>query len=189
MASDRFERMEFQETPSLESATAFTSVPGWGGVLVGITALAAAVVSARRPLGGEWLSLWLSEGVLAVLIGTWAMDRKAHRAKTSLFAGPGRKFVLCSSLPVLVGGILTLVLYRAGLFAAMPGLWLLLYGTGVVTGGAFSVRIVPTMGVCFMAIGTAALFAPAAWGPLFMAVGFGGLHIIFGIIIARRYGG
>ena len=82
-----------------------------------------------------------------------------------------------------------MVLYRANMAGAIPGMWLLLYGTGVVTGGAFSVRIVPVMGLCFMALGAVALFCPPAWGSAFLGAGFGGLHILFGIVIARKFGG
>ena len=61
--------------------------------------------------------------------------------------------------------------------------------TAVVTGGAFSVRVVPIMGLCMMVTGAVALLAPAAWGNIFMAVGFGGLQIVFGSLIAHRHGG
>ena len=117
------------------------------------------------------------------------MAAKARRAGTTVFSYSGRRFVLSYVPPLLVGALLTGVLVRAGLWSALPGTWLLLYGTGVVTGGAFSVRVVPLMGLCFMALGAAALFGPPTWGNAFMAAGFGALHIVFGLIIARRYGG
>jgi hypothetical protein len=117
------------------------------------------------------------------------MKRKANRAQVPLMSAPARKFVLSFAPPLLVGALLTFVLYRAGLAGAIPGTWLLLYGTGVVTGGAFSVRVVPVMGLCFMLAGAVALFCPLAWGTAFLAAGFGGLHLVFGLIIARRYGG
>lgn len=173
---------------TMERAASFTAVPGWGGVLMGITALGAALTAARQP-ATTWLVTWLAEALLACLIGTWAVSRKAHAAKMPLFSGPGRNFALSFFSPMLVGALLTVVLYRAGLVSAIPGTWLLMYGTGVVTGGAFSVKIVPVMGLCFMLLGAVALFCPASWGDYFMAAGFGGLQIIFGIIIARRYGG
>jgi hypothetical protein len=67
--------------------------------------------------------------------------------------------------------------------------WLLLYGTAIVTGGAFSVRVVPLMGLCLMALGAVALFLPAGWGDVLMAGGFGAVQIGFGIWIARHHGG
>jgi hypothetical protein len=174
---------------TMERASSFTAVPGWGGVVMGATALCATFIASQQPTRNLWLATWMVEALLALVIGGWAMDRKARRVETPLLSGPGRKFAFSYAPPILVGMLLTIVLYRAGMANALPGMWLLLYGTGVVTGGAFSVKIVPVMGLCFMLLGALALFAPAAWGNYLMAAGFGGLHIIFGIIIARRHGG
>jgi hypothetical protein len=173
---------------TMERATAFTAVPGWGGVTMGAVALAAAALAHGRT-GEDWLAIWIGAAVAALGIGGWAMVRKARRAGTTVFSYSGRRFVLSYVPPILVGALLTVVLVRAGLYSALPGTWLLLYGTGVVTGGAFSVRVVPLMGICFMSLGTAALLGPGSWGNALMAAGFGGLHIVFGLIIARRYGG
>jgi len=127
--------------------------------------------------------------VVAIAIGALAMQRKASVAQVPVLSGPARRFVLSFAPPLLVGALLTIVLYRAGLYAAIPGTWLVLYGTGIVTGGAFSVRVVPVMGLCFMALGAVALFCPLPWGTWFLIAGFGGLHLVFGLIIARRFGG
>jgi len=156
---------------------------------MGVSALLAAAIAARQSTTQSWLLTWLAEGVFAIALGALAMKRKADSPQVPLLSAPARKFVLSFAPPLLVGALLTVVLYRAGLAGAIPGTWLLLYGTGIVTGGAFSVRIVPVMGLCFMLIGAVALFCPLAWGTAFLGAGFGGLHLVFGIIIARRYGG
>jgi hypothetical protein len=174
---------------TMERAGPFTAVPGWGGVAMGATAAVAALLAHQQPSAERWLLTWLAEGWLAFAIGGLAMVRKAGSGETSLLSRPGRRFVLAYAPPILVGGLLTLALYRAGLVSLLPALWLLLYGAAVVTGGALSVRVVPVMGVCFIVVGTVALFLPASWGDLMMGLGFGLLHVGFGLWIAWRYGG
>jgi hypothetical protein len=174
---------------TMERASAFTAVPGWGQVAIGVTALAATYLAAHQPTPRGWLGTWLAEAIIALLIAGWLMDRKARALGAPLLSGAGRKVAFSLSPPMIVGALLTVVLFRSGLTAAIPGMWLLLYGTGVVTGGMFSVTIVPVMGICFMVLGAGTLFAPASWGNWLMAAGFGGLHIVFGTIIARKYGG
>jgi len=174
---------------TMESAAEFTAVPGWGGVAMGVTALVAAFAASRQTTSRTWLAVWLIEAFVAVAIAAPAAATKAHRANSALFSGPGRKFLLSFAPPIFVGGLLTLELFQAGILAALPGVWLLLYGTAIVTGGAFSVRVVPVMGLCLMSLGGAALFAPAKLGDAFMAAGFGVVQIGFGWWIARHYGG
>jgi hypothetical protein len=174
---------------TMESAGRFTAVPGWGGVGMGVTALAAAVIAAQQVLPLRWLTVWLVELALAVAIASGATVRKARASKSKVFSAPGQKFVLSFLPPLVVGALITVILVHAGLFSVLPGTWLLLYGAAVVTGGAFSVRVVPVMGLCLMVIGTVALFTPANWGNIWMGAGFGGLQIVFGVMIALRYGG
>ncbi len=174
---------------TMERAGAFTAVPGWGGILMGVSALMTALISGRLPSRDLWFASWIGEAGLALAIGGWAMVQKAKAAKSTLFYGAGRKFALNLFPAMIAGGVLTIVLYRQQLFGIMPGVWLLLYGVSVVTGGAFSVKIVPLMGISFMVLGTVALLSPFELANWFMAAGFGLLHIVFGIVIARRYGG
>jgi len=174
---------------TMERSAAFTAVSGWGTVLLGGTALAAAALAARQLTPFGWLRVWLAEGLLAAAIGLLACTWKANRRGLPLFSGPARKVALGLAPPLVAGAFLTFLLFRAGLVSALPATWLLLYGAGIITGGAFSVPTVPVMGVCFMLLGGLAVLGPAAWGNWFLATGFGGLHIIFGFLIARRHGG
>ena len=174
---------------TMEAAGAFTAVSGWGMVAIGVLAIIVAFVASLQNTATDALNIWLAAAVLSPAIMMWAMVRKSRSAKMPLLSGPGRKFVLSFSPAMFVGALLTLVLYRAGFVEAIPGVWLLLYGAGVVAGGAFSVRIVPVMGLCFMAAGVIALFAPVTWNHAILGAAFGGLHIAFGIPIARSYGG
>ncbi|HKN62437.1 MAG TPA: hypothetical protein VJW93_14745 [Candidatus Acidoferrales bacterium] len=174
---------------TMERAGSFTAVPGWGGVAMGITAFGAAAIAARQDTPLAWLVTWMIEATAAIAIASWTTYTKARESGGSLFSGPGRRFVYSFAPPIFVGALLTLFLVRAGLIGTIAGMWLLLYGTAVVTGGAFSIRIVPLMGLCFMVLGAVALFSPASWSNALLAAGFGGFHVIFGAVIARKYGG
>lgn len=173
---------------TMASAASFTAVPGWGGVAMGVTAIAAAWIAASEPDVRTWLFIWLAEAGVAVAIAAGAMALKVRRAGETLLRGPGRKFVLGFTPPIVVGAVLSLALVRAGAWDLLPGTWLAMYGSAVMAGGAFSVRSVPVMGAAFLIAGIVALLVPST-GDLMLASGFGGLHIAFGVLIARRHGG
>jgi hypothetical protein len=175
---------------AMSRASQFTAVPGWGGVLMGVSALVAAPIAGPPDATVRWMMIWFADAAVAVVIALVAISIKSKRSGTPLSkAAPALRFALAFLPPLVAGMILTPVFVTMGLMARLPGCWLLLYGTAVATGGAFSVKVVPLMGLCFMALGAVAFAAPAAWGHWLMALGFGGLHIIFGFIIARSYGG
>jgi len=186
---------------TMEGASSFTDVPGWGLVAIGVTAIIAAVIAATQVTAGRWLSVWLVEAVVGALLGGGMMWRKMRRrvrsADAPLLSVPARKFLFGFWPAILAGAILTFALInvqhvfsdpRASV-RALPGLWLVLYGVGVTTAGAFSVRAVPLMGAGFIAIGTVALFAQNVSGDFLLALGFGAWQAMFGVWIARRHGG
>jgi hypothetical protein len=174
---------------TMARASAFTAVPGWGGVLMGATAVVTAFAAGPPREGPSWLALWLGEAGVAAGIGAAGTIWKARRSGVPLTGAPTRRFMVAFLPSLLAGAVLTVVFSRNGLTAQLPGCWLLLYGAAVVSGGAFSVRAVPMMGGCFMTLGAIAFASPPASGHLFMAGGFGALQVGFGFVIARRYGG
>jgi len=174
---------------TMERAGTFTAISGWGIVAVGVLAMVAAAVAHIRPTV-EWrVGTWVVTAVACIALSMWATARKARRSDVSMVSGPAQKLALAFSPAMLVGALLTVALLRTGANDLLPAVWLLLYGTAVVAGGAFSVRIIPVMGVCFMILGALALFAPPAVGDWLMVGGFGVVHVVFGIQIARRHGG
>ena len=174
---------------TMARAADFTAVPGWGGVLMGVTALVTAAAAGPPRDTPSWIGLWLADAGVAVALGLAAMAWKARRAGISLTSAAARRFALAFVPPIMAGAVLTGVFVREHLSTRLPGCWLLLYGAAVTSGGTFSVRLVPVMGICFMVLGVFSFVFPEDAGSLFMAAGFGGLQIGFGLIIARKYGG
>jgi hypothetical protein len=174
---------------AMERSSTFTAIPGKGGVGMGVVALGAAMIAATQPAGNRWLLTWLGAAAVAAVIGLVTMAHKARHAGLPLTGASARRFALGMAAPFVAGAAITFALWTAGNFTVMAPTWLLLYGAGVLTGGMFSVPIVRAVGMCFMAVGIAAIFTPHDWGNMWLAVGFGGLQIGFGIYITRYHGG
>lgn len=174
---------------AMERSGTFTAVPGLGGVGMGVVGVAAALIGSFQPSAERWLATWLGAAMIAFAIGLTSMLRKASRAGIPLTGAVGRRFALSLSAPLVAGAALTAGLLMSGNWSLMPAMWLLLYGTGVVTGGALSVRVVALAGLCFMLLGMAALVTPPSWGNVWLGLGFGGVHMTFGWYVARKHGG
>lgn len=186
---------------TMEGAASFTDVPGRGLIALGVIATVAATIAHRQETPDQWLAVWLMTAVVGGLVGSGTMLHKMRqRVGTGgafPLSAPARKFFLGYWPALIAGAILTTALIdptTPGVESRvverlLPGIWLLLYGVGVTTAGAHSVRAVPLMGIGFILLGTVALFCATVSGDLLLALGFGALHIGFGIHIARRHGG
>src|SRR5260370_29156474 len=109
---------------TMERAASFRAVPGWGLAVVGATALGAALLAARQPTPELWLAIWLGEAVVALAIGGAALVRKAFAVHDPLLSGPGRRFGLSFLPPMVVGGLLTVALWRPRPLPPPPPTWL-----------------------------------------------------------------
>ncbi len=180
---------------TMERTAQFTALPGRGIMLVGATALITSVVAARYThLMSRWILTWVLEAPIAAAIAVVAGYRKSSRLNLPLWSGPGRRMLVALAPPIFAGAVLTLALfmnnYQFRLASVIPGMWLLLYGAGLMAAGAHSVPPIPVMGAAFLALGALVLAANAPFlMNTAMAIGFGGLHLAFGWYIARKHGG
>ena len=174
---------------TMEAAGTFTAVSGWGQVVIGATAVVAAYIAEQMTHPKDWVMVWAVEAFVALTISVWFMYNKARSASLPLLTGTARKLLFSFTPIFVVGLVVTFALLQRGLSPLLPAMWMLLYGSGVVAAGAFSVRIIPVMGAAFILIGGAALWAPSSWSMGLMMLSFGVLHMAFGVIIARRHGG
>lgn len=174
---------------TMERSAAFTALPGRGGMAMGVVGLAAAALSSTQPTPRAWLVVWVAAAALAAAIGLVTMRLKARAARIQLWSAAGRRFAQAFIPALAAGAALTLAAVVDGREAHLPGTWLLLYGAAVIAAASASIRVLTTFGGALMALGVLALWLPSQWGTLCLAIGFGGLHIVFGFIVARKYGG
>ena len=174
---------------TMERSATFTAVPGLGGAGMGVIGVAASLLAAVQPSAERWLVVWLVAAAIALSLGVIAMWRKAARSGAPLAGAVGRRFAMSLAAPLVAGAALTWGVWTQGDRALLPAVWLLLYGTGVLTGSVFSVATVRYVGLTFMALGVTALVAPPSWGNALLGIGFGGLQLVSGLYIARKHGG
>ncbi len=173
---------------TMARSVAFTAVPGIGGIGMGIVGLAAAAAASAVADREAWLAIWLAAAVAAGAVGLVAMQVKARRHDVAIWSASGRRFAQGFLPSLAAGAALTAALVSIGAYDLLPAVWLLLYGAGVLAGATASVAVLTWLGVALMALGAVASLA-SRFGDLWLAAGFGGLHIIFGFIIARKHGG
>ena len=174
---------------TIERSASFTAVPGLGGVAMGAIGLATAGMAMSQPDGWRWLTVWLAAAAIATPVGLLAMRAKARRHNIPLWTANGQRFAQGFAPPLAAAAALTFALARSGRFDLMPATWLLLYGAGVLAGATASIRLLTWVGSTFMLLGAGAAAAGGAGRDLWLAAGFGGVHIVFGLMIARKHGG
>lgn len=172
---------------TMESATSFTAVSGWGLIAVGFVGLVASWLAWSGSREAD-LRIWLPTAFVSVVIASVSNVAKARRTDVPIWSGAIRRVVWVIAPALAAGGFLTLALARDGATQLLPGMWLALYGAGVTAGGEFSIRAIRWMGIAFLLLGAAGLLRPD-WGLLLLAAGFGGLHLVIGVNIVVRHGG
>lgn len=174
---------------TIEAAHTFTSVPGKGCIAMGLTALAAAALASVPSLAPFWMLIWLTAAVTAVALASYFLVLKARAQGLGLWSRVARRFFLTLTPALVAGAVLTMALLESGARELVAGAWLLLYGAGLAASGVFSIPPVMLSGFGFMALGALALALPPVWTTALLACGFGGFHIVLGMIILWRHGG
>lgn len=179
----------------MESSTSFTGVSGIGYMLAGLSAFLATWVAALQDNSFAWLLVWMAELIVAGSLAIGFTVNKAQRQGESLWSSNGKKVLFAFSPPMAVGAVLTVSMTQLNNIELLPGIWLCVYGAAVMTAGAYSVAVLPLMGAIFLLAGTGAIFmiSPGpqmlAIGNLYLGTAMGCLHLIFGYVIWKDYGG
>jgi hypothetical protein len=173
---------------SIESSSSM-DVPGMAGIVMGIIGVLAAIVVSLPRLAPHWLEIWLFAAPVALLFGGALMARQIARRGHTRYLGPARKFLLCLCPALLAGAVLTWVLWATRMTSVIPGMWLLLYGCAVLSASTVTIagiaRLICVMGALFVALGSMTFVLPTTMHTVMLGLGFGVLHIIFGILIGR----
>lgn len=185
---------------TMERSTQYSTLSGWSGILIGIVAIVGVYLT-RSMLGGQPVAiqtvrdaaprlglLWATALVLSVAIEFLYNKRRATRVGKRVVSRLGAHILLAALPAFLACGVLTAFFYEHNLLPYILGIWMLCYGLAICAVGLFSARPVTYLGSAFVVSGAITMLAPLTIHLYMMALTFGGFHIIYGIVMARRHG-
>ena len=189
----------------MERSTRFVSLTGWSGIMAGIYALVGAFVAYRmfysgdegkfmtqmseKPETGVILQLFLlAVIVLALAIGTamWMSARRAKRRQESIWNPAARRLVVHLSIPLVTGGLFILILVLKGMMGLIAPASLVFYGLALINASKFTFEDVKFLGMAQIVLGLLGTWMTGA-GLILWAIGFGIMHIVYGIHMQWRY--
>ena len=189
----------------MERSSKFLSLSGWAGIMAGLYAFTGAYLiyavfdfnpgKILYPEGEVFTSSVLWEVIICGLIvlilsvGTAVVlsSRKAKSRGEKLWNSTSRRLVNHMAVPLVSGGLLILVLTFQGLLGLIAPLTLLFYGIALYNAGGFTYKEIRILGIIQIVLGLASIIF-IEFGLLFWALGFGLMHIIYGIFIHSKYG-
>jgi hypothetical protein len=185
----------------MERSTKFLSLSGLAGILAGIYALAGAFISyqvldfnpddltVRNTTESTlWKVVILALIVLILALGTaiYLSWQKAHKNGEKFWNATTRRVISAMAVPLVAGGLLTLALMLKGLTGLMAPFTLIFYGLALYNTSKFTYDEVKTMGLIEIALGLISAYY-VGFGLICWALGFGVVHIIYGIYLHYKY--
>jgi len=193
----------------MERSSRFISLSGLSGVFAGTCALFGAAATYWYfglvpfvhkdyyeeynfvpKLGLESLEFLLITASLVLLFafagGVYFTTKKAKKKGQKIWDKLSQKLLINLLIPLVTGAIFCFALLIEGKYGMIAPAMLIFYGLGLVNGGKYTLNDIHYLGLCQIALGLIALFVPG-YGLEFWAIGFGVLHIIYGIIMYNKY--
>ncbi len=187
----------------MNRSSRFISLSGLSGISAGVIALAGAWLAHRMvfnkgtldynsPLlttdvAMNLLGLAIATLVLALIAGVFFTTQKAKKTKQPLWDIQTKLLLINLAIPLVAGGVLCLVLLQHGFIGLMAPLTLVFYGLALVNASKYTLKEIRSLGIVEIVLGLISSYF-IGYGLLFWALGFGILHIVYGIIMQIKYG-
>lgn len=185
----------------MERSSKFLSLAGWAGIMAGLYALAGAYIAYEvldfnpdriiynLPQSTGLLKvIALAVVILLLAIGTAIIlsYNKATKRGEKLWNAIVKRLVVNMAVPLVVGGLLILIFIAKGMIGFMAPFTLLFYGLALYNAGRFTYEIIKSLGLIQIGLGLLSAYY-IEYGLICWALGFGALHILYGIYMHYRY--